>query len=275
MNAQTPCCSQDLSLQPSSNPLSPAISIENLTIQYDAHIALKEATLSVKTGELLAVVGPSGCGKSSMLHAINRLTDLTHNCNVNGRIVIDNNDVLAPQTNVIALRRKVGLVFQQPNPFPMSIWENLAFPLREHGIKRKCDIEQKITSAFIATGLWNEVKDRLFEPALSLSGGQQQRLCIARTLVLAPKILLLDEPCSALDPISARKIEELILSLKGHYTIMMVTHNLLQARRMADGVAVCWVNQGCGCVIETGVTDTVFNNPASKVTAEYCARGIS
>ena len=250
---------------------APGLSLENVTIRYGDHVAIQDASFQVQAGELMALVGPSGCGKSSLLNSINRMTDMMPNCSVTGSIRVGGQDVLASGTNLIELRRRIGMVFQQPNPFPLSIAENIRFPLREHGIRHRHELASRTEEALTAVGLWNEVRDRLHKPALALSGGQQQRLCIARTLALAPDILLFDEPCSALDPIAAEVVETLIGSLKGRYTMLMVTHNLAQARRVADTVSVCWVDQGCGCVVETGNSEAIFETPSHPVTAAYCS----
>jgi phosphate transport system ATP-binding protein len=188
---------------------------------------------------------------------------------VAGRITIDKLDVLAPQTDVIQLRRRIGMIFQKPNPFPLSIRRNLEFPLREHGMRDRTQLSSAIETSLRDVGLWDEVKDRLDSPALALSGGQQQRLCIARSLALAPEMLLMDEPCSALDPISSGVVEDLIVSLRGRYTILIVTHNLAQARRIANDAALFWVHNGAGRLIETGPAKQIFEDPRDPLTAAY------
>lgn len=248
----------------------PPVSIENLSIHYGEHCALKSASLEVAPGQLMALVGPSGCGKSSLLHSINRLTDSVPGCRISGSIRIDDQDVRAADTCVTTLRTRIGMVFQQPNPFPLSVAENIRFPLREHGLKNRKKLNEKVEIVLRDVGLWEEINGRLHIPALSLSGGQQQRLCLARTLAMEPEVLLLDEPCSALDPIATQRIEELIHRLKGRYTVLMVTHNLAQARRVADAVTVCWVDEGCGCVVETGSREAIFVNSSHPVTTAYC-----
>ncbi len=248
----------------------PGLALDEITIRYGEHIAISHATLEVWPGDLMALVGPSGCGKTSLLNSINRMSDLIPGCTVTGSIRIGTCDVRATGTNLTALRRCVGMVFQQPNPFPLSIADNIRFPLREHGVRDRKEMHARTEEALKVVGLWEEVKGRMHQSALALSGGQQQRLCIARALALSPEVLLFDEPCSALDPISAEVIETLITRLKGRYTILMVTHNLAQARRLADTVAVCWVSEGCGCVVETGSCDAVFERPAHPVTRAYC-----
>jgi len=246
----------------------PVIEVCDIDISYGNNIALRGASLNVKAGAITALVGPSGCGKSSLLSVINRLSDLQP-CRVSGRVLINGTDVLAPKTDVMMLRRQVGMVFQRPNPFPLSIVDNLRLPLREHGIRDGVGQNERIEKALRQVGLWEEINMRLNQSALQLSGGQQQRLCIARALVLEPQVLLLDEPCSALDPLSIAVIEKLIMRLRGQYTVLMVTHNLAQARRIADEVAVCWVSDGAGCIVEVGPTEKLFTAPKQRITAAY------
>jgi len=248
----------------------PPLSIRNLEVRYRGQPALQRASMEVPGGSLMAVVGPSGCGKSSLLRCINRLSDTIAHCDVRGEIVLGKDDILQAGMDVRVLRRRVGMVFQQPNPFPLSIADNIRFPLREHGVRGREELSCRVEQHLQDVGLWAEVKDRLGKPALSLSGGQQQRLCLARTLALAPEVLLLDEPCSALDPIATEHIEQLIRRLKGRYTILMVTHNLAQARRLADHVTVCWVDEGCGCVVESGSREGIFVNARHPITQAYC-----
>lgn len=247
----------------------PALSIQNLSVHYGEHGALLGASLEVAPGELMAVVGPSGCGKSSLLSAVNRMSDLVPGARLSGRVLIDGQDVLGGKVDVQRLRRQVGMVFQQPNPFPLSIAENILFALREHGVREKVELHGRMEQALQSTGLWSEVRDRLDKPALGLSGGQQQRLCFARALALEPSILLLDEPCSALDPMASATVEGLIEDLKGRYTFLMVTHNLAQARRLADHVAVCWVRDGCGCVLDSGPACELFIRARDPLAHQY------
>ncbi len=249
---------------------APPLTISNLAVSYQGRPALRRASLTVPGGKLMAVVGPSGCGKSSLLRCINRLSDTVAGCDVSGDIFMGGDNILESGMDVRALRRRVGMVFQQPNPFPLSIADNIRFPLREHGIRDRDGLSFSVEQNLRDVGLWAEVKDRLSQPALSLSGGQQQRLCLARTLALQPQVLLLDEPCSALDPIATEHIEQLIQRLKGRYTILMVTHNLAQARRLADHVTVCWVDEGCGCVVESGSREGIFVNSRHPITQAYC-----
>lgn len=247
----------------------PALSIQDLSVHYGEHGALLGAFLDVAPGELMAVVGPSGCGKSSLLSAVNRMTDLVAGARISGRVLIDGQDVLTHNVDTQWLRRRVGMVFQQPNPFPLSIAENILFALREHGVRDKVEMHGRMERALQSTGLWSEVRDRLDKPALGLSGGQQQRLCFARALALEPSVLLLDEPCSALDPIASATVEALIENLKGRYTLLMVTHNLAQARRLADHVAVCWVRDGCGCVLDSGPASELFTGARDSLAHRY------
>lgn len=249
---------------------APSLNIQNLEVRYRGQPALKRASLEVPGGSLMAVVGPSGCGKSSLLRCINRLNDTVPHCTVSGEIRLEEQNILASETDLIALRRRVGMVFQQPNPFPLSIADNIRFPLREHGVRKRGELAARTEAALRDVGLWEEVCGRLSQAAQSLSGGQQQRLCLARALALQPQVLLLDEPCSALDPIATEHVEDLILRLKGRYTILMVTHNLAQARRLADHVTVCWVDDGCGCVVESGSREGIFVNSRHPITRAYC-----
>ena len=242
---------------------------DDLTLRYGDKTALANVSLNVTRGRITALVGPSGCGKTSLLHCLNRLTDLIPGCRVSGRVGFGDLDVLDSNTDVMTLRRRVGMIFQKPNPFPFSVRRNLEFPLREHGERDRKALEEKIETALRNVGLWDEVKDRLHTSAQSLSGGQQQRLCLARALALGPEVLLLDEPCSALDPISSGVVEDLIVRLRERYTLIVVTHNLAQARRIADEVALFWVQNGSGQLIEFGDVRQVFEAPQQKLTADY------
>ena len=251
------------------------ISTRELSLYYGNKPAFKEVNLSVKAGSITAVVGPSGCGKSSFLLSLNRLAELIPGCTVSGSVWIGENDIFDPETDLTSLRLSVGTIFQKPNPFPLSVKENIALPLKEHGTVVKNEIDKRVEKVLKEVGLWDEVRDRLSSPALSLSGGQQQRLCIARTLALEPKVLLLDEPCSALDPLSSSVVEDLITDLRGKYTIIIVTHNLPQARRIADYIAFFWMQDNAGALIEYGTSEQVFNQPANELTEAYIkgARG--
>ena len=245
------------------------LELQQVSVYYGNQAAIEQASLSVRAGELMALVSPSGCGKSSLPASINRMTDGIPGCRVSGTVLLGG-DALSASQDAATLRRRIGMVFQQPNPFPLSIIDNLRFPLAEHGVPRR-ERDRRAEQVLRAVGLWEEVKGRLSQSALGLSGGQQQRLCIARALVLEPQVLLLDEPCSALDPVSSKVVEELIVSLKGRYTLLMVTHNLAQARRIADSVTVCWMQEGCGCVVESNACHLVFEHPSHPITAAYCA----
>lgn len=247
----------------------PFVEVDRLSLHYGENPAFQGVTLSINKGCITALVGPSGCGKTSFLTCLNRLTDLIVGCRVSGRITIDTLDVSAPGTDVIQLRRRIGMIFQKPNPFPLTIRRNLEFPLREHGLRDREQIAWMIETTLRDVGLWDEVKDRLDSPALALSGGQQQRLCIARALALSPEMLLMDEPCSALDPLSSGVVEDLIVSLRGRYTVLIVTHNLAQARRIADYAALFWVQNGAGRLIETGTAKQIFEEPRDPLTAAY------
>ena len=247
----------------------PFIDVERLSLHYGQKPAFHDVTLSINKECITALVGPSGCGKTSFLTALNRLTDLIPGCRLSGRIRLDGLDLLTPNTDVIHLRHRVGMIFQKPNPFPLSIRKNLEFPLREHGLRDREQIAVNIETVLREVGLWDEVKDRLNSPALALSGGQQQRLCMARALVLSPEVLLLDEPCSALDPLSSGVVEDLIVGLRNRYTVLIVTHNLAQARRIADYAALFWVQNGAGQLIEAGTAKQIFEEPRDPLTAAY------
>jgi phosphate transport system ATP-binding protein len=245
--------------------------VEGLSVDYDRHPALRDVSLAIPEGGITAIVGPSGCGKSTFLSCLNRLTDLVPGCTVRGRILIAGQDILSRKVDLIALRRRVGMIFQRPNPFPLSIRANIVFPLRQHGVRDRHELDKTAETSLRAVGLWNEVKDRLDAPALGLSGGQQQRLCLARAIALEPEVILLDEPCSALDPIASSIVEDLIASLRGCYTVVIVTHNLAQARRIADEVAILWLEGGAGRLIEHGPVSRVFAAPQHEISAMYIA----
>jgi phosphate transport system ATP-binding protein len=232
-------------------------------------VAFEDITLPINAGCVTALVGPSGCGKTSFLMALNRLTDLVPSAKISGGMWIGEEDILNPALDVVRHRRRVGMIFQKPNPFPLSIRKNLEFPIREHGIRNRSQIATIVEKALTDVGLWSEVKDRLDTPAQTLSGGQQQRLCIARALALEPTVLLLDEPCSALDPISSGVVEDLIDSLRACYTIVIVTHNLAQARRISDWTALFWVQKNSGRLMEYGSAQQIFESPREAITASY------
>ena len=251
----------------------PSLQTEQLSLHYGGKPAFKDVTLSMKPGGITALIGPSGCGKTSFLSCLNRLVELTPKTQLSGRILLEEQDIQA--IDVIALRRRVGMLFQKPNPFPLSIMRNIEFPLKEHGIRQRDEIDHLVETSLQNVGLWDEVKDRLQAPALALSGGQQQRLCLARALALKPQVLLMDEPCSALDPLSSEVVEQLIVNLRGKYTLLVVTHNLAQAKRIADQVALFWVQEGVGQLIEVGSVSQLFDTPQHPLTAAYVtgARG--
>lgn len=256
--------------QQNTAPARAGIHIAGLQIHYAEHTAINNVCLDAPVHQITALVGPSGCGKSSLLAAINRMTDTIPGCRVEGDIQIAGQSVMAADVDVNQLRRRVGMVFQRPNPFPLSIADNILFPLKDHGWNNQQQRQQRLQEVLETAGLWHEVKGRLSDSALRLSGGQQQRLCLARALALEPQVLLLDEPCSALDPIATEAIERLLVALKPSVTMLMVTHNLGQARRIADHVAVCWTDSGCGYVVEAGSAGTIFNNPISPLVRDYC-----
>ena len=242
---------------------------EALTVAYGGKPAVKEVTLPVRKGEVLALIGPSGCGKTTLLRSLNRLTELTATASSEGRITLDGDDIHALE--VTSLRRRVSMVFQQPNPFPMSVFDNVAYALREQGARRPAreQLRPQVEEALRRAGLYEEVADDLSHPALRLSGGQQQRLCIARALAVRPEVLLLDEPCSALDPRSTATIEELIIKLRDELAVVIVTHNLQQAYRIADFVGFMYLGE----LVEYGAADQVFGEPRAKRTKDYISGG--
>ncbi len=237
----------------------------NLDFYYGQTHALKDVTLPIKERRVTAFIGPSGCGKSTFLRTLNRMNDLIEGTRVEGTILLDGEDIYGPRVDVTTLRKRVGMVFQRPNPFPMSIYDNIAYGPRLHGIRKKSELDAIVEQSLQGAALFDEVKDRLKKSALSLSGGQQQRLCIARALAVEPEVLLMDEPTAALDPISTQKVEELILELKQHYTVAIVTHNMQQAARVSDFTAFFLVGE----MVEFGETQQVFHDPADKRTADY------
>ncbi len=254
---------------------APKLRIANLALHYGSFTAVRDVHLDIPTGEITALVGPSGCGKSSFLSTINRLSDLVPGCRVEGQLdCCDGRNLNDATVDVLALRREIGMVFQKPNPFPHSIRRNFEIPLREHGVAR-AQIPERIERSLKDVGLWEEVSDRLDQSAIQLSGGQQQRLCIARALALKPEVILFDEPCSALDPLASAVVEDHIAALRGRVTVVIVTHNLAQARRIADHLAVFWVKDGAGTIVERGPAAEVFANPQDPDAAKYLsgARG--
>jgi len=242
-----------------------ALKVRDLNIYYGENHAVKHVSFDIEKQSVTALIGPSGCGKSTFLRSINRMNDLIPGAKVEGTIQYEDVNLIDHNINVVALRKEIGMVFQKPNPFPKSIYNNLTHALKFYGKKQKKELDELVEESLRKAALWDEVKDRLHESALSLSGGQQQRLCIARTLAMKPEILLLDEPASALDPISNAKIEELIMELKSEYTIIIVTHNMQQASRISDKTAF-FLN---GELIEFDQTNKIFTNPSEKKTEEY------
>ncbi|MGE0859021.1 MAG: phosphate ABC transporter ATP-binding protein PstB [Gammaproteobacteria bacterium] len=241
------------------------LAVKGLNLYYGEKQALHDIHMSIPERCVTAFIGPSGCGKSTLLRCFNRMNDLIDNVRIEGEVVLDGQNIFAPAVNVATLRRKVGMVFQKPNPFPKSIYENVAYGLRIQGVKSRRVLDKAVEAALRGAALWDEVKDRVHDSALGLSGGQQQRLVIARAIAIEPEVLLLDEPASALDPISTLKIEELIYELKRDYTIVIVTHNMQQAARVSDYTAFMYM----GDLIEFGKTKTLFTNPRRKQTEDY------
>jgi phosphate transport system ATP-binding protein len=242
-----------------------AIAVPGLNLFYGDKQALFDVQMNIPKQRVTAFIGPSGCGKSTLLRTFNRMNDLVDGCRVEGEVQLDGHNIYRKGEDVAELRRRVGMVFQKPNPFPKSIYENVVYGLRIQGINQRRVLDEAVERALQSAALWDEVKDRLHDSALGLSGGQQQRLVIARTVAVQPEVLLLDEPCSALDPISTLKVEELIYELKSRFTIVIVTHNMQQAARVSDYTAFMYM----GKLIEYGDTDTLFTNPAKKQTEDY------
>ncbi|MFG0332124.1 MAG: phosphate ABC transporter ATP-binding protein [Maioricimonas sp. JB049] len=272
MNDITSMDSTVLSTGTGTAPIHEAVvQVDQLAVHYGPQRVLSGVNLTAEAGRITALIGPSGCGKTSLLSTLNRLCDLVPGCRVEGTVRIGGVDVRHRDVDVLQLRRRVGMIFQKPNPFPLSIRRNLELPLREHGLTDRLAQAERIESTLQSVGLWEEVKDRLDRPALVLSGGQQQRLCIARALALQPQVILLDEPCSALDPISTAVIEELLLELRSRLTQIVVTHNLAQARRIADDVAFFWMKDGTGQLIERGPAEQIFAAPGDPLTQAYVA----
>ena len=240
------------------------ISIDNMNLHYGNFHALKGINMEIPEKEITAFIGPSGCGKSTLLKSLNRMNDLVEGCTITGKVELDGEDIYGDM-DVNLLRKRVGMVFQKPNPFPMSIYDNIAYGPRTHGIRSKAKLDEIVEKSLRDAAIWDEVKDRLKKSALGMSGGQQQRLCIARALAVQPEVLLMDEPTSALDPISTSKIEDLAVELKKDYTIVMVTHNMQQAARISDNTAFFLLGE----MIEYGKTEQLFSMPANKKTEDY------
>jgi len=241
------------------------VTAQDFSIFYGSNEAVREVTLGIPAGQVTAIIGPSGCGKSTFLRAINRMNDLIPGCRAAGKLCFDGEHIYGSQVDVVALRRRVGMVFQKPNPFPKSVFDNVAYGPRIHGLRSRGKLAQVVERSLVRAALWEEVKDRLAQNALGLSGGQQQRLCIARALAVDPEILLMDEPTSALDPRSTGRIEDLIGELRGTYTIIIVTHNMQQAARVSDYTAFLYEGE----LIEFGRTKQIFTNPQEKRTEDY------
>jgi phosphate transport system ATP-binding protein len=243
----------------------PVLEIEQFQLWYDDKQALFDINMNIAQSKVTSLIGPSGCGKSTLLRCVNRMNDLIDTVRVSGDMRLANDSIYAPHVDVIELRKRMGMVFQKPNPFPMSIFENVVYPLRIDGVRHRAVLEEVCEQSLKAAALWDEAKDRLHESALSLSGGQQQRLCIARAIASEPEVLLLDEPCSALDPIATGKIEDLIVELRGEYSILIVTHNMQQAARISDYTALMYL----GRLLEYGPTSEIFTRPRLPETEDY------
>ena len=257
----TPC-------QPESGPdplEKPLIRVDSLSLWYGHVQALRDISLAVPRRRITALIGPSGCGKSTLLRCFNRMNDLVDDVRVEGQVYFHDAPILTPEVDVNALRSRIGMVFQKSNPFPKSIYENAAYGSRIHGVRKRADLDEIVERSLVAAGLWDEVRDRLDESALGLSGGQQQRLCIARALAIEPEVILLDEPCSALDPIATARIEELMQELKERYTLVIVTHNMQQAARASDYTAFLYLGE----LVEVGETADLFVKPRERRTADY------
>ena len=243
---------------------------ENLDFYYGKFRALAQINLLIQAKQITAIIGPSGCGKSTLLRAFNRMNDLVPHARVEGKILLDNQDIYAPGVDVVDIRRRVGMVFQRPNPFPMSIYDNVAYGPRLYGINKRATLNEIVEKSLRQSALWEEVKDKLNQSGMSISGGQQQRLCIARALAVEPDVILMDEPASALDPVSTLKIEDLMQTLKLSYTIVIVTHNMQQAARVSDFTAFMMIDANrAGTLVEFGITPQIFTNPKNKQTEEY------
>ena len=245
--------------------MADAFTVQNMDLYYGSFHALKNVNLNLASGEITAFIGPSGCGKSTFLKSLNRMNDLVEGCKITGDIRLMGEDIYDKRMDVSLLRRRVGMVFQKPNPFPMSVYDNIAYGPRTHGMRKKAELDEIVEKSLRDAAIWDELKDRLKKSALGLSGGQQQRLCIARALAVEPEILLMDESTSALDPISTSKIEDLAVELKKDYTVVMVTHNMQQAARVSDNTAFFLLGE----LVEFGKTERLFSTPSDKRTEDY------
>ena len=245
--------------------MADAFTVKDMELYYGSFHALKNVNLNIASGEITAFIGPSGCGKSTFLKSLNRMNDLVEGCRITGDIRLMGEDIYDRDMDVSVLRRRVGMVFQKPNPFPMSLYDNIAYGPRTHGVKKKAELDEIVEKSLRDAAIWDELKDRLKKSALGLSGGQQQRLCIARALAVKPEVILMDEPTSALDPISTSKIEDLVMDIKKEYTIVMVTHNMQQAVRVSDTTVFFLLGE----IIESGATGQMFSVPKDKRTEDY------
>ena len=245
--------------------MADAFTVQNMDLYYGSFHALKNVNLNLASGEITAFIGPSGCGKSTFLKSLNRMNDLVEGCKITGDIRLMGEDIYDKRMDVSLLRRRVGMVFQKPNPFPMSVYDNIAYGPRTHGVKKKAELDEIVEKSLRDAAIWDELKDRLKKSALGLSGGQQQRLCIARALAVKPEVILMDEPTSALDPISTSKIEDLVMDIKKDYTIVMVTHNMQQAVRVSDTTVFFLLGE----IVESGATGQMFSMPKDKRTEDY------
>ena len=245
--------------------MADAFTVQNMDLYYGSFHALKNVNLNLASGEITAFIGPSGCGKSTFLKSLNRLNDLVEGCKITGDIRLMGEDIYDKRMDVSLLRRRVGMVFQKPNPFPMSVYDNIAYGPRTHGMRKKAELDEIVEKSLRDAAIWDELKDRLKKSALGLSGGQQQRLCIARALAVKPEVILMDEPTSALDPISTSKIEDLVMDIKKDYTIVMVTHNMQQAVRVSDTTVFFLLGE----IVESGATGQMFSMPKDKRTEDY------
>ena len=245
--------------------MADAFTVKDMELYYGSFHALKNVNLNIASGEITAFIGPSGCGKSTFLKSLNRMNDLVEGCRITGDIRLMDEDIYDRNMDVSVLRRRVGMVFQKPNPFPMSVYDNIAYGPRTHGVKKKAELDEIVEKSLRDAAIWDELKDRLKKSALGLSGGQQQRLCIARALAVKPEVILMDEPTSALDPISTSKIEDLVMDIKKEYTIVMVTHNMQQAVRVSDTTVFFLLGE----IIESGATGQMFSVPKDKRTEDY------
>lgn len=245
--------------------MADAFTVKDMELYYGSFHALKNVNLNIASGEITAFIGPSGCGKSTFLKSLNRMNDLVEECRITGDIRLMGEDIYDRNMDVSVLRRRVGMVFQKPNPFPMSVYDNIAYGPRTHGVKKKAELDEIVEKSLRDAAIWDELKDRLKKSALGLSGGQQQRLCIARALAVKPEVILMDEPTSALDPISTSKIEDLVMDIKKEYTIVMVTHNMQQAVRVSDTTVFFLLGE----IIESGATGQMFSVPKDKRTEDY------